>query len=90
MSVKIRPTCGRLLLRVVETPGTVVKGVYVPGRGREDGGREALVEALPSGYQGSLDVGSPVLLPAYCGMEIRINGALMVFAREGELLCALE
>lgn len=88
--MKIRPLCGKLLLRVPPPKSEIVGGIIVaPGRIR-DGAREAFVEALPNGYAGALNVGDRVLMPPYAGAEIKVNGALLVFVKEEALLVAFE
>lgn len=89
--IEIRPVCGKVLLFVPpEAPEKLVGGIFLKGRFRRDGYREAIVRRLPDGYRGDLVPGETVLLPPYKGQEITVNGETLVFIREADLGAAVE
>ena len=90
MANRIRPVAGKILLRVQEETEQVINGIVLQKGTSRGGFREAYVEALPSGYDGELEAGDRVVLPPHAGAEVRIDGALYVFARPGVLEAVFE
>lgn len=89
--IEIRPVCGKVLLFVPpEAPEKLVGGIFLKGKFRREGYREAIVRRLPSRYKGDLTPGETVLLPPYRGTELRVNGELLIFIREEDLGAVLE
>ena len=87
--VVIRPTCGRLLLQIIE-PDPKKGGLLIVQTKTRGDFRSAWVKALPDGYRGSLNVGDRVMVPPYPDREVKINGETLVFIKEEQLPAQLE
>lgn len=89
--IRIRPLCGKVLLRLVDRSAWESSGGVLTrspcGRGSR---REAVVQALPSGFAGDISVGDVVFVKPYAGTEIKLNGERVVLCKECEIEAVLE
>ena len=85
MGVNIRPLGGKIVLRVLEPEAEVRDGIHIPQVYRRDVRREGLVQRLPDGYRGDLNVGDVCILKPFIETEIVINGERLVICKERDL-----
>ena len=86
MPENIQPLGGRLLVqRIDEKPGGAI---IVPETAKETSCRASIV-ARGKGVDASLQVGAQVLVPAFCGTEIKIGGSSYLFVKEEDVIAVI-
>ena len=89
MSVKIRPVKDRILVKILEPEEEVVDGgIIVTRQAARSGVREGIVLAVGNLYKGDLVPGDSVFLKAWCQGETRVNGGLVAFVKEPDIMAA--
>jgi len=94
-----KPLGDRVLLKEMDKETeTTTGGIIIPDTVRQDGVKNARVEAIGDGLftqngvaiPMSVKVGDEVLLPAYHqGQEVKINGSKYLLMRESEILMVI-
>jgi len=87
----MKPLGKRVLIRVIECPREEVRGgIIVPEKANRSTYREGIVQAVGPDYDGSLALGSKVMLPPYDGIELKINNETLIVIDEDKIPATLE
>ena len=89
MNDQIQPLGGRVLVRLLEEPGTTASGIVLPDTAKEKPQRGEVVAVGDDDELIRIDAGDVVLYPKYTGSDVSVDGDEHLILEATDLLAVV-